>query len=157
MTFGSLSKLAPMQLDTNFFTNFSLDVVSRLSLPVSRNSATRLSHKCPSHQVKYSDSNEDQQFVRGMPIHPVSEVLPALINGPGPATSSLPRQIQGCGVPILRTLGVEMSRTLLSQARSFGLSEDWVKKLLEKDPVRRQVRICSSLVSLCFTVSWCLV
>ncbi|GAQ82286.1 hypothetical protein KFL_001060190 [Klebsormidium nitens] len=92
-----------------------------------------------SMQVKYSDSNEDQQFVRGMPIYPVAEVLPALINGPGPATSSLPSRIHGCGVPLLRTLGVEMSRTLLSQARSFGLSEQWVKKLLEKDSLRRQV------------------
>lgn len=74
-----------------------------------------------------------------MPIYPVAEVLPALINGPGPATSSLPSRIHGCGVPLLRTLGVEMSRTLLSQARSFGLSEQWVKKLLEKDSLRRQV------------------
>ncbi|KAJ6368114.1 hypothetical protein OIU78_000647 [Salix suchowensis] len=43
------------------------------------------------------------------------------------------------GMPLIRTLEVSLSPILLSEARNFGLSNDWIQALDEKDPVRRQV------------------
>jgi len=42
-------------------------------------------------------------------------------------------------MPLVRILEVELYPTLLSKARSFGLSDDWVQALVKKDPIRRQV------------------
>ncbi|KAJ7568194.1 hypothetical protein O6H91_01G022600 [Diphasiastrum complanatum] len=42
-------------------------------------------------------------------------------------------------MPVMRILEAELYPTLLSKARSFGLSDKWVQALAYKDPVRRQV------------------
>ncbi|KVH92392.1 PDZ domain-containing protein [Cynara cardunculus var. scolymus] len=42
-------------------------------------------------------------------------------------------------MPLVRILEVELYPTLLSKARSFGLSNNWIQALAKKDPVRRQV------------------
>ncbi|KAL8161830.1 hypothetical protein V2J09_013319 [Rumex salicifolius] len=91
-----------------------------------------------STQLKYAgSSSEDHQFVRGIPIYTISQVLVKILSGAhGP-----PRLINGIKrpMPLVRILEVELYPTLLSKARSFGLSDDWVRALVKKDPVRRQV------------------
>ncbi|WOL02884.1 protease Do-like 7 [Canna indica] len=91
-----------------------------------------------STQLKYGCSSlEDHQFVRGIPIYAVSQVLEKIIHGaPGP-----PLLINGIKrpMPLVRILEVELYPTLLSKARNFGLSDKWVQALAKKDPVRRQV------------------
>ncbi|GKC73477.1 hypothetical protein Tco_1119360 [Tanacetum coccineum] len=42
-------------------------------------------------------------------------------------------------MPLLRILEVELYPTLLFEARSFRLSNNWIQALVEKDPVRCQV------------------
>ncbi|KAJ0753926.1 putative htrA2 peptidase [Helianthus annuus] len=42
-------------------------------------------------------------------------------------------------MPLVRVLEVEFCSTLLSKARSFGLTTNWIQALVKKDPVRRQV------------------
>lgn len=84
-------------------------------------------------QLKFGcNTSEDHQFVRGIPIYTISQVLDKIISGAkGP-----PLLINGVRrpMPLVRILEVELYPTLLSKARSFGLSDDWV-----------QVRIANSL------------
>ncbi|KAH0905201.1 hypothetical protein HID58_044704 [Brassica napus] len=91
-----------------------------------------------STQVKYSStSSEDHQFVRGIPIYAISQVLEKIItggNGPELLINGVKRPM-----PLVRILEVELYSTLLSKARSFGLSDEWIQILVKKDPVRRQV------------------
>ncbi|KAF8048006.1 hypothetical protein N665_2726s0003 [Sinapis alba] len=91
-----------------------------------------------STQVKYSStSSEDHQFVRGIPIYAISQVLEKIItggNGPSLLINGVKRPM-----PLVRILEVELYPTLLSKARSFGLSDEWIQILVKKDPVRRQV------------------
>eukprot|EP00249_Psilotum_nudum_P020101 c27567_g1_i1 orf=549-3821(+) len=91
-----------------------------------------------STQVKYSDSSpEDHQFVRGIPIYAICEVLDGIIHG----HRGHPLLINGVKrpMPVVRILEAELYPTLLSKARSFGLSDKWIQALAKKDPVRRQV------------------
>ncbi|KAF7136588.1 hypothetical protein RHSIM_Rhsim08G0086100 [Rhododendron simsii] len=91
-----------------------------------------------STQLKYSgSSSEDHQFVRGIPVYIISQVLDKIIsgaNGPNLLINGVKRPM-----PLVRILEVELYPTLLSKARSFGLSDKWVQALVKKDPVRRQV------------------
>ncbi|KAI5074824.1 hypothetical protein GOP47_0010785 [Adiantum capillus-veneris] len=91
-----------------------------------------------STQVKYGDTPaEDMQFTRGIPIHAICEVLDKILKGnSGPSLL-----INGTkrNMPTVRVLEAELYPTLLSKARSFGLSDSWVQALAKKDPVRRQV------------------
>ncbi|CAM0944558.1 unnamed protein product [Alopecurus aequalis] len=89
-------------------------------------------------KLKYgSSTSEDHQFVRGIPIYAINKVLEKIISvTPGPF-----RLINGIRrpMPFVRLLEVELYPTLLSKARSYGLSDNWVQALAKKDPVRRQV------------------
>ncbi|KAM7267633.1 hypothetical protein ACFE04_009799 [Oxalis oulophora] len=91
-----------------------------------------------STQLKFGgNSSEDHQFVRGLPIYAISQVLDKIISGArGPTLL-----INGVkrSMPLVRVLEVELYPTLLSKARSFGLSDKWVQALVKKDPIRRQV------------------
>ncbi|XP_009130363.1 protease Do-like 7 [Brassica rapa] len=91
-----------------------------------------------STQIKYSfTTSEDHQFVRGIPVYAISQVLEKIItggNGPALLINGIKRPM-----PLVRILEVELYPTLLSKARSFGLSDEWVQILVKKDPVRRQV------------------
>ncbi|WJX38262.1 Protease Do-like 7 [Trifolium repens] len=91
-----------------------------------------------STQLKFSGStSEDHQFVRGIPIYAISEVLDKIIsgvNGPALLINGVKRHM-----PLLRILEVELYPTLLSKARSFGLSDAWIQAFVKKDPIRRQV------------------
>lgn len=77
-------------------------------------------------QLKYSSSSsEDHQFVRGIPIYAVSQVLEKIIvgaSGPVLLINGIERPM-----PLVRILEVELYPTLLSKARSFGLCDDWVQ------------------------------
>jgi len=82
-------------------------------------------------------SSGKQHSVRGIPIHAISHVLDKIIsgaNGPNLLINGVKRQM-----PLIRILEVELYPRLLSKARSFGLSDNWVQALMKKDPVRRQV------------------
>ncbi|TYI01182.1 hypothetical protein ES332_A11G183900v1 [Gossypium tomentosum] len=84
-----------------------------------------------------SNTSEDHHFVRGIPVYAISQVLHNIIsggNGPHLLINGVKRPM-----PLIRILEVELYRTLLSKARSFGLSNDWIQALIKKDPVRRQV------------------
>lgn len=91
-----------------------------------------------STQLKFGcSSSEDHQFVRGIPVYSISEVVNKIASGAkGP-----PLLINGVKrpMPLVRMLEVELYPTLLSKARSFGLSDQWVQALVKRDPVRRQV------------------
>ncbi|XP_057752867.1 protease Do-like 7 isoform X1 [Arachis stenosperma] len=82
-------------------------------------------------------TSEDHQFVRGLPIYAISQVLEKIVSG----ANGPPLLINGVKrpMPVVRILEVELYPTLLSKARSFGLSDDWIQALVKKDPVRRQV------------------
>ncbi|KAI9102117.1 hypothetical protein K1719_023627 [Acacia pycnantha] len=88
--------------------------------------------------LKFAGStSEDHQFVRGIPVYAISEVLQKIVVGAkGP-----PLLINGVKrpMPLFRILEVELYPTLLSKARSFGLSDDWIRALVKKDPIRRQI------------------
>lgn len=76
-------------------------------------------------QLKYGSSgSEDHQFVRGIPIYTISQVLEKILSG----VNGPPLLINGFRrpMPLLRILEVELYPTLLSKARSFGLSDDWI-------------------------------
>ncbi|KAE8666947.1 Protease Do-like 7 [Hibiscus syriacus] len=91
-----------------------------------------------STQLKFGcNTSEDHQFVRGIPVFAVSQVLDKIIAG----TNGPPLLINGVKrpMPLVRILEVEFYPTLLSKARSFGLSDEWIQALAKKDPVRRQV------------------
>ncbi|GMI73932.1 DegP protease 7, degradation of periplasmic proteins 7 [Hibiscus trionum] len=91
-----------------------------------------------STQLKFGcNTSEDHQFVRGIPVYAISQVLHKIIagaNGPPLLINGVKRPM-----PLVRILEVEFYPTLLSKARSFGLSDDWIQALSKKDPVRRQV------------------
>lgn len=91
-----------------------------------------------STQLKYGGSaSEDHQFVRGIPVYAISQVLEKIscgTDGPALLINGIKRSM-----PLVRILEVELYPTLLSKARSFGLSDDWVQALVKKDPTRRQV------------------
>ncbi|KAB2015978.1 hypothetical protein ES319_D08G064100v1 [Gossypium barbadense] len=91
-----------------------------------------------STQLKFGcNTSEDHQFVRGIPVYAISQVLDKIIagaNGPPLLINGVKRPM-----PLVRILEVEFYPTLLSKARSFGLSDDWIQALVKKDPVRRQV------------------
>lgn len=77
-------------------------------------------------QLKYGcNSVEDHQFVRGIPIYSISQVLEKIIgggNGPPLLINGIKRPM-----PLIRILEAELYPTLLSKARSFGLSDNWVQ------------------------------
>jgi len=80
-------------------------------------------------QLKFGCStSEDHQFVRGIPIYAISQVLHKIVSG----ANGPPLLINGVKrpMPLLRILEVEVYPTLLSKARSFGLSDDWVQVLI---------------------------
>ncbi|KAG8072094.1 hypothetical protein GUJ93_ZPchr0006g45784 [Zizania palustris] len=120
-----------IELDTDFGSTFS----GILSDEQGRVQALWASF---STQIKYGcSSSEDHQFVRGIPIYAISQVLEKIISGtPGPF-----RLINGVRrpMPFIRLLEVELFPTLLSKARNYGLSDSWVQVLAKKDPVRRTV------------------
>ncbi|KAM0068090.1 putative htrA2 peptidase [Helianthus debilis subsp. tardiflorus] len=91
-----------------------------------------------STQLKYGgNSSEDHQFVRGIPIYTITQILEKIISG----AKGQPLLINGIKrpMPLVRILEVELYPTLLSKARSFGLSDHWIQVLVKQDPVRRQV------------------
>lgn len=77
-------------------------------------------------KIKYGcNSSEDHQFVRGIPIYAISQVLEKIIfgsNGPLLLINNAKRPM-----PLVRILEAELYPTLLSKARSFGLSDEWVQ------------------------------
>jgi hypothetical protein len=77
-------------------------------------------------QLKYGcSSSEDHQFVRGIPIYAISQVLKKIISdtqGPFRLINGVKRPM-----PFIRLLEVELYPTLLSKARSYGLSDNWVQ------------------------------
>lgn len=89
-------------------------------------------------QLNYGGNTiEDHQFVRGLPIYTISDILEKIISGakgPSLLINGIKRPM-----PLVRILEVELYPTLLSKARSFGLNEYWIQALAKKDPVRRQV------------------
>ncbi|XP_044468073.1 protease Do-like 7 [Mangifera indica] len=91
-----------------------------------------------STQVKFGrSSSKDHQFVKGIPIYTISQVLDKIISGasrPSLLVNGVKRPM-----PFVRILEVELYPTLLSKARSYGLSDEWIQALVKKDPVRRQV------------------
>lgn len=79
-------------------------------------------------QLKYGCStSEDHQFVRGIPVYAIGQVLEKIISGTG--TQGPFRRINGIRrpMPFVRLLEVELYPTLLSKARSYGLSDNWVQ------------------------------
>jgi len=80
---------------------------------------------CPI-QLKYGcSSSEDHQFVRGIPSYTISQVIDKILFG----ANGRPLLINGIKrpMPLVRILEVELYPTLLSKARSFGLSDEWVQ------------------------------
>ncbi|KAJ6936082.1 hypothetical protein NC652_010964 [Populus alba x Populus x berolinensis] len=91
-----------------------------------------------SNKPKSSHStSKDHQFVRGVPIYMISQVLDKIISGAN-GTSILINGVKR-SMPLVRTLEVELCSRLLSKARSFGLGDEWIQRLVKKDPMRRQV------------------
>eukprot|EP00850_Spirogloea_muscicola_P001910 SM000007S20870 [mRNA] locus=s7:657624:664039:- [translate_table: standard] len=99
-----------------------------------------------STQMKYTDGSapEDHQFVRGIGVRSILAFLCTIVEGrnsgqsptDGPKLAILGRLTR---MPLVLLLEAELQPTLLSKARSFGLSEAWVQALARKDPLRRQV------------------
>ncbi|KAK4772827.1 hypothetical protein SAY87_027846 [Trapa incisa] len=91
-----------------------------------------------STQLKYGcSSSEDHQFVRGIPVYTISQVVEKFVSsakGPALLINGVKKPM-----PLVRILEVELYPTLLSKARSFGLSDEWIQALVKKDPLRRQV------------------
>ncbi|KAH7291099.1 hypothetical protein KP509_29G000400 [Ceratopteris richardii] len=119
-----------IELDTDFGRSFS----GVLSDEFGRVKALWASF---STQVKYNAQSEHMQFVRGIPIHFICEVLDKIVkgnSGPSLLINGIRRSM-----PTLYILEAELYPTLLSKARSFGLSDNWILALAKKDPVRRQV------------------
>lgn len=95
-------------------------------------------------QIKYSStSSEDHQFVRGIPVYAISQVLEKIItggNGPALLINGIKRPM-----PLVRILEVELYPTLLSKARSFGLSDEWIQVSLFLVYIFRDIFYSSSL------------
>ncbi|KAL0395887.1 UNVERIFIED_CONTAM: Protease Do-like 7 [Sesamum calycinum] len=66
--------------------------------------------------------------------HRFSEKIISGANGPTLLINGVKRPM-----PLVRILEVELYPTLLSKARSFGLSDSWIQALVKRDPIRRQV------------------
>ncbi|XP_061370222.1 protease Do-like 7 isoform X2 [Gastrolobium bilobum] len=120
-----------IELDTDFGSTFSgvlTDEQGRVQA-IWGSFSTQLKFGCT--------SSEDHQFVRGIPIYAISQVLDKIVSG----ANGPPLLINGVKrpMPLVRILEVELYPTLLSKARSFGLSDDWIQALVKKDPIRRQV------------------
>ncbi|EPS74722.1 hypothetical protein M569_00033, partial [Genlisea aurea] len=120
-----------IELDTDFGSSFS----GALTDDLGRVKALWGSF---STQLKYGcSSSEDHQFVRGIPIYTISHILHKIlraVDGPVLLINGIKRPM-----PVVRILEVELYPTLLSKARSFGLSDAWIQALVKKDPIRRQV------------------
>ncbi|GKC31623.1 hypothetical protein Tco_1038917, partial [Tanacetum coccineum] len=85
----------------------------------------------------FFEGHEEHQIAKGIPIHSLNQVLKEIIsgaNGPSLVINGVRRPM-----PLLRILEIELYPTLLYEARSFGLSNNWIQALVEKDPVRCQV------------------
>ncbi|XVE94941.1 hypothetical protein REPUB_Repub02eG0053200 [Reevesia pubescens] len=85
-----------------------------------------------STQLKFgSCTSEDHQFVRAIPVYAISQVLDKIISG----ANGLPLLINGVKRPMprVRILEVELYPSLLSKARSFGLSDDWIQIFITLD------------------------
>lgn len=120
-----------IELDTDFGSTFS-------GVLTDEQGRVRAIWGSFSTQLKFGCStSEDHQFVRGIPIYAISQVLDKIVSG----ANGPPLLINGVKrpMPLVRILEVELYPTLLSKARSFGLSDDWIQALVKKDPVRRQV------------------
>ncbi|CDP02710.1 unnamed protein product [Coffea canephora] len=120
-----------IELDTDFGSTFSgvlTDELGRVQA-VWGSFSTQLKYGC--------NSSEDHQFVRGLPIYTISQVLDKIISG-GDGPRLLINGVKR-PMPLVRILEVELYPTLLSKARSFGLSDAWIQALVKKDPIRRQV------------------
>ncbi|KAM0032402.1 putative PDZ domain, peptidase S1C, peptidase S1, PA clan, PDZ superfamily [Helianthus debilis subsp. tardiflorus] len=120
-----------IELDTDFGSNFT-------GVLTDEHGRVKALWGSFSTQIKYGvSSSEDHQFVKGIPIHSISQVLSEIISGakgPSLLINGIKRPM-----PLIRVLEVEFCCTLLSKARSFGLSNNWIQALVNKDPVRRQV------------------
>ncbi|CAI9110593.1 OLC1v1010647C1 [Oldenlandia corymbosa var. corymbosa] len=120
-----------IELDTDFGSSFSGVLTDELG-------RVKALWGSFSTQLKYGcHSSEDHQFVRGIPIYTISQVLDKIIaggDGPRLLINGVKRPM-----PLVRILEVELYPTLLSKARSFGLSDAWIQALVKKDPIRRQV------------------
>ncbi|XP_047324896.1 protease Do-like 7 isoform X2 [Impatiens glandulifera] len=120
-----------IELDTDFGSTFSgvlADEKGRVQA-IWGSFSTQLKYDC--------NSSEDHQFIRGLPIHAITHVLDKIVSGesgPNLLINGFVMQM-----PLIRILDVELYPTLLSKARSFGLSDKWIQALVKKDPVRRQV------------------
>ncbi|KAI4320300.1 hypothetical protein MLD38_033796 [Melastoma candidum] len=89
-----------------------------------------------STRLKFGYSTpEDHQFIWGFPVYTICEVVNKIVSG----TEGPPLLINGIKrpIPLLMILEVELYLTLLSKARSFGLSNDLVQALVKKDLLRR--------------------
>ncbi|CAN6342191.1 unnamed protein product [Urochloa humidicola] len=82
-------------------------------------------------------TKESRKEQNDIPIYAISQVLEKIISG----TQEPFRLINGIrrSMPFVRLLEVELYPTLLSKARSYGLTDNWVQTLAKKDPMRRQV------------------
>ncbi|XP_023761570.1 protease Do-like 7 isoform X1 [Lactuca sativa] len=136
-----------IELDTDFGSSFSgvlTDEEGRVkaiwgsfSTQVCTNHRSKNKKK---RKIKYGvNSSEDHQFVRGIPIHSITQVLDKIISGAKAKGPSLLINGVTRPMPLVRILEVELYPTLLSKARSFGLNNNWIQALAKKDPVRRQV------------------
>ncbi|XP_051117293.1 protease Do-like 7 isoform X2 [Andrographis paniculata] len=120
-----------IELDTDFGSTFSgvlTDDLGRVKA-IWGSFSTQLKYNC--------SSSEDHQFVRGIPIYSISQILDKItsgVDGPTLLINGIKRPM-----PLVRMLEVELYPTLLSKARSFGLHDSWIQALVKKDPIRRQV------------------
>ncbi|KAI3726423.1 hypothetical protein L1987_66220 [Smallanthus sonchifolius] len=120
-----------IELDTDFGSSFS-------GVLTDEHGRVKAIWASFSTQLKYGvNLSENHQFVRGITIHSISQVLNKIISGakgPSHLINSIKKPM-----PLVRVLEVEFNCTLLSKARSYGLSNNWIQALAKKDPVRRQV------------------
>ncbi|KAL1531547.1 Protease Do-like 7 [Salvia divinorum] len=120
-----------IELDTDFGSTFSgvlTDDLGRVQA-IWGSFSTQLKYLC--------NSSEDHQIVRGIPIYTICQTLDKIISG----AKEHARLINGVKrpMPLIKLLEVELYPTLLSKARSFGLSDSWIQALVKKDPIRHQV------------------
>ncbi|XAR71407.1 hypothetical protein NMG60_11028655 [Bertholletia excelsa] len=120
-----------VELDTDFGSSFS-------GVLTDEQGRVRAIWGSFSTQLKYGcSSSEDHQFIRGIPVYTISQVLDKIICGENERNFL----INGVkrSMPLVRILEVELYPRPLSKARSFGLSDKWIQALVKKDPIRHQV------------------